>query len=137
MLYQHPERQGSPGHYPEKEYEGRHDIYSLGVVILELLLWRPFIIQATAGTKTVFRIDVIFEQRALQLGESNGGLPQHYAGDSAKLASRPNATKNVWKSLAIEDVAQTNQAASDVVLKCLDSQFASASEVLQAMELIT
>jgi serine/threonine protein kinase len=156
MIYQHPERQGSPGHYPEKEYEAKHDIYSLGVVILEVLLWTPFITETTADPGTtgiylpfissytisstgerVLSISDIFEQRALRLGESNGGLPNSYAGDSVKLASRPNATRNVWKSLATEDLAQTNQEASGIVLKCLDGGFTSATEVLQAIELVT
>ena len=107
----------------------------MGVVILETLLLTPFTTQTTtsAGTTdfylafisqkissteaTVFRIGDIFERRALRLGEANGGLPNSYAGDSAKLASRPHATKNVWKSLATEDLARTNQEASDVVSK--------------------
>ena len=137
MIYQHPDRQGSPGHYPETEYEAKHDVYSLGVVVLEMLLWTPFISQTTSSSgEIVPRIGDIFEQRALQLGEANGGLPSRFAGNSAKLASRPHATKNVWISLAAGDLAQLNQEASDIVSKCLDGRFTSAAEVIQALELI-
>ena len=154
MIYQHPERQGSPGRYPEKEYEAKHDIYSMGVVMLETLLWTPFIThttttarttslyipfisQSTASTgSTVLRIGDMFERRALRLGEANGGLPDRYAGDSVKLTCRPNATKNVLKSLTTENLSQTNQEASKVVSKCLEGQFNSAAEVLQAIDLV-
>lgn len=157
MIYQHPERQGSPGHHVETDFEPKHDIYSIGVVMLETLLWNPFITQTTATTgttgttstrmpypwqtedddpATVFHIGDVFEQRALRLGEANGGLPPHYAGNSAKLASRPNATKTVWKSLASEDLALMSKGASNVVLKCLDCRFESVADVLEAMELV-
>jgi serine/threonine protein kinase len=39
-LYRHPERQGL---YPQDEYNMRHDIYSLGVCLLEIGLWESFI----------------------------------------------------------------------------------------------
>jgi hypothetical protein len=39
-IYRHPTRQGIN---PPKVYSMRHDIYSLGVVLLEIALWRPFI----------------------------------------------------------------------------------------------
>lgn len=36
----HPTRQGT---HPEEEYQMQHDIYSLGVVLLEIGLWESFI----------------------------------------------------------------------------------------------
>ncbi|KAE8445736.1 hypothetical protein EG329_012915 [Mollisiaceae sp. DMI_Dod_QoI] len=39
-LYRHPTRQGIQ---PEEEYQMQHDIYSLGVVLLEIGLWESFI----------------------------------------------------------------------------------------------
>ncbi|WYZ43399.1 hypothetical protein EsH8_VI_001098 [Colletotrichum jinshuiense] len=39
-LYRHPLRQGAS---PEAEYTMQHDIYSLGVILLELGLWESFI----------------------------------------------------------------------------------------------
>jgi hypothetical protein len=116
--------------------------------MLEILLWTPFITQtvAVAGGmyipffssnddgETKLCIDSIFEDRALRLGEANGGLPDRYAGNSAKLTSRPEATRNVLKSLAAENLAGANEEASNVVLKCLNCQFTSATDILQAME---
>ncbi|KAF5602016.1 hypothetical protein FPCIR_2093 [Fusarium pseudocircinatum] len=37
-IYRHPKRQGL---YPQSRYTMNHDLYSLGVVLLELGLWRP------------------------------------------------------------------------------------------------
>ncbi|KAF5645971.1 uncharacterized protein FTJAE_2401 [Fusarium tjaetaba] len=37
-IYRHPKRQGL---HPESRYTMNHDLYSLGVVLLELGLWRP------------------------------------------------------------------------------------------------
>jgi hypothetical protein len=39
-LYRHPSRQGSR---PEEEYKMQHDIYSLGVCLLEIGLWSTFV----------------------------------------------------------------------------------------------
>jgi len=39
-LYRHPKRQGS---VPEEDYKMQHDIYSLGVCLLELGLWSSFV----------------------------------------------------------------------------------------------
>lgn len=41
-LYRHPTRQGND---PERDYTMQHDIYSLGVCLLEIGLWRSFIKQ--------------------------------------------------------------------------------------------
>jgi serine/threonine protein kinase len=40
-LYRHPRRQGLK---PEEDYTMQHDIYSLGVCLLEIGLWRSFVI---------------------------------------------------------------------------------------------
>lgn len=39
-LYRHPSRQGF---HPENDYNMQHDIYSLGVVLLEIGLWTSFV----------------------------------------------------------------------------------------------
>ena len=39
-LYRHPQRQGR---YPEEVYSMQHDIYSLGVCLLEIGLWHSFV----------------------------------------------------------------------------------------------
>jgi hypothetical protein len=47
-LYRHPTRQGSR---PEEYYMMQHDIYSLGVLLLEIGLWTPFV-QPTGNVPT-------------------------------------------------------------------------------------
>ena len=39
-LYRHPDCQGPPGH---SRYRREHDIYSLGVLLFEIGVWRPLI----------------------------------------------------------------------------------------------
>jgi len=40
-IYRHPERQGV---HPEVDFNMLHDIYSLGVVLLEIALWRSLVL---------------------------------------------------------------------------------------------
>ena len=49
-LYRHPTRQGIR---PEDAYSMRHDIYSLGVCLLEIGLWTTFVQHNTFGTSTL------------------------------------------------------------------------------------
>ncbi|KAJ5688705.1 hypothetical protein N7462_003097 [Penicillium macrosclerotiorum] len=43
-IYQHPARQARPGSVAESSYNIGHDIYSLGVCLLEIGLWDSFIV---------------------------------------------------------------------------------------------
>ncbi|MCJ1401951.1 hypothetical protein MMC11_005168 [Xylographa trunciseda] len=53
-LYRHPERQGT---LAEKLYVMQHDIYSLGVCLLELGLWTPFVVPpGSLGTRAPTRL---------------------------------------------------------------------------------
>lgn len=47
-VYRHPARQGL---HPEERYSMNHDIYSLGVVLLELGIWKPLL--ALSGLKAL------------------------------------------------------------------------------------
>ena len=40
-LYRHPKRQGI---YPEEEYKMQHDVYSMGVCLLEIGIWSNFVV---------------------------------------------------------------------------------------------
>ena len=54
-LYRHPDRQGMQ---PESNYVMQHDIYSLGVCLLEIGLWETFIVYgADSKTTPSFHID--------------------------------------------------------------------------------
>ncbi|KAL9118728.1 MAG: hypothetical protein Q9187_004724 [Circinaria calcarea] len=43
-IYRHPDRQGLD---PAKVYDMRHDIYSLGVMLLEIAIWKSFVVWDT------------------------------------------------------------------------------------------
>ncbi|KAF2201711.1 hypothetical protein GQ43DRAFT_480477 [Delitschia confertaspora ATCC 74209] len=47
-IYRHPKRQGL---HPQERYTMNHDIYSLGVVLLEIGLWRPLLSTGLAKLK--------------------------------------------------------------------------------------
>ncbi|ERF73113.1 hypothetical protein EPUS_09187 [Endocarpon pusillum Z07020] len=47
-IYRHPKRQGL---HPQERYTMNHDIYSLGVVLLELGVWRPLLSTGLAKLK--------------------------------------------------------------------------------------
>lgn len=49
-IYRHPSRQGE---FPEQAYSMQHDIYSLGVCLLEIALWKSFVLWDAYGTKTL------------------------------------------------------------------------------------
>jgi hypothetical protein len=134
LIYQHPDRQGRPGHYPEVAYDVKHDLYSLGVTFLELFLWTPFIERADRQTlDSPVKICQTFEARALALGEGNGGVAARYAGNTEKLTSRPTVIRNVWADIASHELAAIDPAISQIVLSCVDGQFATAAEVLEAL----
>lgn len=54
-LYRHPSRQG---YNPEQKYIMQHDIYSLGVCLLEIGLWKSFIKVDEDGTVPGFDLEV-------------------------------------------------------------------------------
>lgn len=49
-IYRHPSRQGE---FPEQAYSMQHDIYSLGVCLLEIALWKSFVRWDAYGTKVL------------------------------------------------------------------------------------
>jgi hypothetical protein len=48
-IYRHPERMGE---FPAEEYKMQHDIYSLGVCLLEIGLWEPLVEYSEDGGQT-------------------------------------------------------------------------------------
>jgi hypothetical protein len=132
-LYEHPERQRSFNHFPETAYEPKHDIYSLGVVIMEILLWKPFVERCDHSNLTSeLKVAGLYEDLALGLGESV--IPQRYAGNSIKLTQSPVVIKEIWMQVAKRDLSGIDADLKDIVVKCLESQFVRAQEVLDALE---
>ncbi|KAJ3548169.1 hypothetical protein NM208_g1146 [Fusarium decemcellulare] len=69
-IYRHPDRQGPP----ENRFNALHDIYSLGVVLLEIGLWRPAVgFEADYG-------DMEAEERMHNLCEHAKDRLPHYLG---------------------------------------------------------
>jgi hypothetical protein len=58
-FYRHPKRQGIQ---PEQRYNFGHDIYSLGVCLLEIGLWEPFFTSESTVT-----ISTLYQETALHL----------------------------------------------------------------------
>ncbi|KAK5742820.1 hypothetical protein LTR17_003068 [Elasticomyces elasticus] len=129
-IYQHPARQGK---YAETEYEPKHDIYSLGVCMLEILLWTPFVVSTPdLHGNSSFAVCELFERHGLALSEQNGGLPSRYQGNPVKLTSRPWATKTIWSDVARSKLVEMDLV--KLVMGCLDAGFAKASDVVVCVE---
>ena len=58
-LYRHPGRQGQR---PEEDYEMRHDIYSLGVCLLEIGLWTSFVKWISGADRPVYGAYIEFAE---------------------------------------------------------------------------
>lgn len=116
----------------DEAYEPKHDIYSLGVCMLEILLWTPFVTEkASVDSQVEYGICQMFEARGLALGAKgvalqDGGLPARYRGVASKLADNARATCAIWK-----DIANTSlhDREAQTILVCLEGRFATASEV--------
>ena len=135
-IYQHPKRQST---MVDEAYKPKHDIYSLGICMLEILLWKPFVVEkASVNGRVEYDICQIFETRGLDLGAKgvalqNGGLPARYKGIASKLADNARATCAIWKDI-------TNTSLQDreaqIVLGCLEGRFVTASEVSAVLHTI-
>jgi serine/threonine protein kinase len=97
-LYRHPQRQGE---HPEESYRMQHDIYSLGVCLLEIGLWQTFV---TYGD------DNKPEYPGSVLGLSLEELQR----------KRPNAVKKHLETLTQQGLPSvTGELYSEVVMSCL------------------
>ena len=92
-IYQHPDRQGE---HAEHRYTIAHDIYSLGVCMLEMLIWEPLVTEADDGSSGLS--SVIYEQ-AFELGKAQG-VPDAELGSSVEVVQRPALIKDTILDLA-------------------------------------
>ncbi|KAL9114966.1 MAG: hypothetical protein Q9227_001209 [Pyrenula ochraceoflavens] len=97
-LYRHPKRQGQ---WPEDEYDMFHDIYSLGVAMLEIGLWTSFI--------------------TFETGHAEATPPLEIASDQTKdIRDRSAAVKEALLTLARKNLpARMGTRFTDVVISCL------------------
>jgi hypothetical protein len=70
-IYKHPSRQGL---YPYEDYCMQHDIYSLGVCLLEIGLWKSFITYDMGSTPKL-------DTKVLDIDEAQGSLSGHALKD--------------------------------------------------------
>jgi hypothetical protein len=114
-LYRHPTRQGL---WPEQEYSMQHDIYSLGVLLLEIGLWTSF----------VHRVDPAFEQRLLagtDIPRFSGAVPGPMLPILTFLAEKNQRKKAAQIKQVLLDLAQKElpralgHRYADIVVSCL------------------
>jgi hypothetical protein len=113
-IYRHPQRQGL---HIQKRYNMGHDIYSLGVCLLELGLWDPFVLTRTADGDP--KISELFRRAAKVESEED---PDVALGLVLK---NPTKVKEVLLSLAQQQLpSRMGLGYTELVvacLKCLDS----------------
>jgi hypothetical protein len=116
-IYQHPSRQGLRA---KSEYTIRHDIYSLGVCMLEILLWQPFIVSSDLRSKDSPKaISEQFQTRAIELGPERG-VDRRYLGDTRKMTTKPTAVRRVMVDLCRTELpANVGNKLSELVMNCL------------------
>jgi hypothetical protein len=107
-IYRHPKRQGL---HPEERYNMKHDIYSLGVCLLEIGLWEPFIVDKEDKK--------FMSDRYCSMAVDSGKVKPE---DSAKIASLtwPQIVQEVMLALAKEALPQRmGFAYTRLVVYCL------------------
>ena len=112
-IYQHPGRQIA---LTEDEYTMGHDIYSLGVCMLEALLWKP-LVQFVEGAKPT--VNPIFAEHAMALGVIN-----HAPESLQSFLDKPQETKDIQRvllSIANQHLpAVAGQKLTSLVTSCLN-----------------
>ncbi|CAZ84667.1 unnamed protein product [Tuber melanosporum] len=113
-LYRHPSRQGT---LPDHVYRMQHDIYSLGVILLEIGLWSPFVNEEGGPAAALSQIVHILQDR-----------------DQRKRAAR---IKKVLMAMAYNYLPpRMGTKYTDIVIACLtcldrDSELGNESEFLE------
>lgn len=102
-IYKHPSRQGM---YPYEDYCMQHDIYSLGVCLLEIGLWTSFVVY---GTRNVPELDT----KVLNIDETQSPLSGQRMKDSLLQLARTELPVSMGSTYA-EIVANC--------LTCLDEE---------------
>ena len=101
-IYRHPGRQ-SGGIQPKARYNMGHDVYSLGVCLLEIGLWAPFIVGSC--------VSEVYRATAIRLGvevEANGKLAQ------------PLGVQSIFVAIARQELPpRMGMQFMDLVVSCL------------------
>ena len=107
-MYQHPERQAPPGSVSESAYNIGHDIYSLGICLLELGLWDSFIV----GEEGAQRVSPMLSDAKAEWRRENVAVSQS--------TSEARVEQQAFIKLAEMRLAyEMGEAYSKLVVKCL------------------
>lgn len=125
-LYRHPSRQGI---HPELNYTMQHDVYSLGVCLLEIGLWRSFVNYTTSSNGAT---PWVSSNLNYSTETSNQELTEGFAA---------NTTKERLLSLTRDDLPQfMGDKYSEVTMNCLtfmeepSMEFSDGSEASDGQE---
>lgn len=139
-IYQHPDRQQR---YATDGFEPRHDIYSLGVCLLEIFLWRPFTVASPPPKLALYGaagpnedlsqefsspawILNLFEKKLVQICGKPSSLREH----ACELMTQYHLSQQVWVSLAATELAREHPKPASIVTQCLQLQLCYAPDVL-------
>lgn len=112
-VYQHPERQFDPSIIPANRYHIGHDIYSLGVCLLEIGLWNSFIVY-NGGSPA---LSELLTKAKTQWKTNNSELLYHPNGEPLKDSE---IEQQVFVHMAGDLLAfEMGDAYSKLVIKCL------------------
>ena len=124
-IYRHPTRQGLD---PKKVYSMRHDVYSLGVVLLEIALWRPFLY----WNGSVYTLDEGMSRTFLTKSVSKTELSGGFDKWGNKLKSANDIHASLIKAAKQQvPLSMGSKFAKLVVqcLECLNGSFAISGDV--------
>lgn len=125
-LYQHPRRQGA---FPEDRYSIEHDMYSLGVCLLEIGLWTSFVVRTATdnvvgpvlqeeGWSDLISGSVKDGNITIVPGLNGGGDPGAFLASPNR--DRPSAVKEALVQVAQKRLPEiVGERYRDVVLTCL------------------
>ena len=95
-IYQHPARFGAQA---EEHYTFGHDVYSLGVSMLEIVMWRPLVVQSISDLSGGHSLSQDFQKRAKELAPQYD-VSVEQAGVEDRVIRYPQLVRAVIADLA-------------------------------------
>ncbi|KAI0449507.1 hypothetical protein F5B21DRAFT_493958 [Xylaria acuta] len=113
-IYQHPRRQGRDA---DSEYCMGHDVYSLGVCMLEILHWKP-LVQNESSSRTVSKD---FEDAFLALGLDKGEVSRKdFQSEAEWITADADNVKEILMAMTKKYLpVVTGERIASTVTKCL------------------
>lgn len=131
-LYRHPTRNSPRDQRPDEDYNTGHDIYSLGVVLLEIGLWEPLIVCADENAGHTAGADQGPIDRSFQLSDTIKSVARDLGfdvPDQTGMVLEPEQMQRVLLATSKSMLPpRTGSIYADVVsscLSCLEDRFGS------------